>query len=81
VTHQGGGEEGTSTKVRDPLAAITAEVARPVSVEERGNEIDRPRRPSCALCGRSGRFVRHATLARTGRLGAQRPFRFRRESG
>lgn len=34
---------------------------------------------SCAFCGRVGRFLRHETLARTGRPERQRRFRSRVE--
>lgn len=66
-------------------AAGAAKVPSSTGVEVNGDDLDlaraRGQQTSCALCGRTGRFVRHETLARSGRLEEQRRFRWRRDYG
>lgn len=72
VTHHGPGKVPRSAMVR-PSPATSATEARPAMEVTHAPRV-RPRL-CCAFCGVSGRFVRQATLARTGR---PQQFRFLR---
>lgn len=79
VTHHRREEAPPSPMVRaSPTTGATAvPAAREVSAHVPAHARPRPRRLCCVRCGAAGQFVRHDTLARTGRLHQHRRLRSR----
>jgi hypothetical protein len=69
VTHQRREQVPPSAMVRASPATSATEAPPAIEVTAHAtvHARPRPRRACCALCGVVGRFVRHETLARTGR--------------
>jgi hypothetical protein len=77
VTYHRRADVPPSTKVRAPPTTSATEAPLSPGVEVSTHVLSRARAACCASCGRPGRFVRHETLARAGRLHQQRRFRNR----
>jgi hypothetical protein len=79
VTHHGRENGAPSAMVRASPAASAMEALPQTGAEAsiHVTHLPRPeaRRVCCARCGRAGRYLRHETLARTGRPEHQRRFR------